>query len=196
VTETLAALQASGRIGAFGFSEIAPASLGRAARVHPVAAVQSEYSLATRAPELGLVGACARHGAALVAFSPVARALLTDQPPDAARVEASAFLRANPRFAGDALARNVAATERFRALAREMGVPAAALAVAWLLGRDDTVIPIPGTRSAEHLAEAALGVELELAADEIAAIETALPRGWAHGDRYSETQGKGPERYC
>lgn len=196
VTETLAALQKTGKIGGFGYSEIAPASLDRAARIHPVAAVQSEYSLATRAPELGLVEACARNGAALVAFSPVGRGLLTDTPPDAGRVAASAFLRVNPRFSEANLPENLAATDRFRAVAADMGVPAAALAIAWLLQRDDSVIPIPGTRSADHYAEAVQGMSLDLGPDEIAAIETALPLGWAHGDRYSDAQWQGPERYC
>jgi aryl-alcohol dehydrogenase-like predicted oxidoreductase len=196
VTEALAALQKTGKIGAFGFSEIAPASLQRAARVHPVAAVQSEYSLATRAPELGLVEACAHHGAALVAFSPVGRGLLTDVPPDAGRVAASAFLRVNPRFSATNLPENVAATDRFRKIAADLGVPTATLAVAWLLHRDATVIPIPGTRNADHLEEAAQGVMLDLAPDTLAAIDAALPRGWAHGDRYSVAQWQGPERYC
>lgn len=196
VTEALAALQKTGKIGGFGFSEIAPASLDRAARIHPVAAVQSEYSLSTRAPELGLVEACARHGTALVAFSPVGRGLLTDTPPDAGRVAASAFLRVNPRFTETNLRENIAATDRLRAVAADMGVPTAALAVAWLLHQDDSVIPIPGTRSPDHFAEAVHGMTLDLGPDAIAAIETALPRGWAHGDRYSETQWNGPERYC
>ena len=196
VTETLAGLKASGKIEAFGFSEIAPSSLDRAMAIHPVAAVQSEYSLATRAPELGLVEACARHGTSLVAFSPVGRAFLTDTPPDRARAEASAFLRANPRFQEPNLSANLAATDRFRRAAARIGAPAAAVAIAWLLRKGKAVIPIPGTRNPGHLAEAATGVSLNLGDDETALIEEALPRGWAHGDRYNDTQWTGPERYC
>ena len=99
VAGALAELVRAGKTRAIGFSEIAPASLRRAAAVHPVAAVQSEYSLATRGPDLGLVQACAALGAALVAFSPVGRALLTDAPPTPERIAASDFLRTNPRFA-------------------------------------------------------------------------------------------------
>jgi aryl-alcohol dehydrogenase-like predicted oxidoreductase len=158
VTETLAGFKASGKIEAFGFSEIAPSSLDRAMAIHPVAAVQSEYSLATRAPELGLVEACARHGTSLVAFSPVGRAFLTDTPPDWTRAEASAFLKSNPRFQEPNLSANLAAIDRFREAAARIGAPAAAVAIAWLLRRGETVIPIPGTRNPEHLAEAANGV--------------------------------------
>lgn len=196
VTETLAGFIRAGKIKSFGFSEIAPSSLRRAAAVHPVAAVQSEYSLATRAPELGLVQACDEFGTALVAFSPVARGLLTDHPPTAETVAESAFLSANPRFTGPNLAPNLALCDRLRQLAREMGEPTAALAIAWLLHRSDQVIPIPGTRSPGHLRELARGAELELTPDDLARIEAALPVGWAHGDRYSAQQWVGPERYC
>ena len=98
VTDTLAGFVKAGKIKSFGYSEIAPSSLRRAAAVHPVAAVQSEYSLATRAPELGLVQACAELDTALVAFSPVARGLLTDRPPTTASIAESEFLKINPRF--------------------------------------------------------------------------------------------------
>jgi aryl-alcohol dehydrogenase-like predicted oxidoreductase len=196
VTEALAELVRAGKTRAIGFSEIAPASLGRAAAVHPVAAVQSEYSLGTRLPELGLVQACARLGTALVAFSPVGRAILTDTPPTPERVAASDFMRANPRFGDGNFAANLAATDRFRRLAAEMGTSAAALAIGWLLARSPAVIPIPGTRSVAHLRELAAGAALALAPADLDRIEAALPVGWAHGDRYSVQQNIGPERYC
>ncbi|WP_375261177.1 aldo/keto reductase [Palleronia sp.] len=196
VTETLVGLVRAGKTRAFGFSEIAPASLRRAAAVHPVAAVQSEYSLATRAPDLGLVQACAELGTALVAFSPLGRGLLTDTPPDRARAEETPFLKSNPRFVEPNLSANLAATDRLRAIAAEMEQPAASLANAWLLAQGDHVLPIPGTRDPDHLAEAVRGAELTLAPEDLARIEQALPVGWAHGDRYSEAQWNGPERYC
>lgn len=196
VTETLAGLVKSGKIKAFGFSEIAPTSLRRAAAVHPVAAVQSEYSLATRAPELGLVQACAALGTTLVAFSPVGRGLLTDTPPSQERLAGVPFFRENPRFQPENLALNRAATEPLRRLAAEAGLPAAALAIGWLLARGEGVVPIPGTRSVGHLQELAKGAEAPLTPDFLAAIDAALPVGWAHGDRYSVQQWIGPERYC
>ncbi|SFG39059.1 Predicted oxidoreductase [Palleronia marisminoris] len=195
VTETLAGLVRAGKTRAFGYSEIAPASLRRAAAIHPVAAVQSEYSLATRAPDLGLVQTCAALGTALVAFSPVGRGLLTDTPPDQARADASAFLKVNPRFVAPNLAANLTATDRLRELAAEMGLPAASLAIAWLLAQGDHVLPIPGTRNPDHLAEAVRGAELDLDAEDLARIEDALPVGWAHGDRYNQAQWIGPESF-
>lgn len=196
VTETLAGLVRAGKARAFGFSEIAPSSLRRAHAVHPVAAVQSEYSLGTRAPELGLVQACAELGTALVAFSPVGRSLLTDAPIGPERVAKLPFLRENPRFIEPNLSANIAATDRLRRLAREMGEPTAALAIAWVLSRGDHVHAIPGTRSVAHFRELVRGAELRLSAADLAAIEAALPVGWAHGDRYSASQWVGPERYC
>jgi len=196
VTEGLVEIMKTGKIGSFGFSEIAPASLRRAAAVHPVAAVQSEYSLQTRSPELGLVQTCAELGTALVAFSPVGRSFLTDYPLRFDTVQKLEFLKGNPRFRAPNFASNIAATDRFRALAAEMGEPAAALANAWLLAQGDHVIPIPGTRSVAHFRECLRGGELALTAADLARIEAVLPIGWAHGDRYSDGQWIGPERYC
>lgn len=196
VAETLTGFIQAGKIRSFGFSEIAPASLRRAAVVHPVAAVQSEYSLQTRSPELGLVQGCEALGASLVAFSPVGRGLLTDTPPDAARCEASDFLKGNPRFMGKNHLANVSISDGFRRLAAEKGVAAAALAIAWLLHRSPSVIAIPGTRSVDHLKQLAAGGALALSDEDLDRIEEVLPAGWAHGDRYSAAQWEGPERYC
>lgn len=195
VTETLAGFIKAGKIACFGFSEIAPSSLRRAAAVHSVAAVQSEYSLATRAPELGLVQACAELGTALVAFSPVGRGLLTDSPPTPDSIEASAFLKTNPRFEEPNLSYNLRKAGEFRELAVELGTSAAALAIAWLLHQAPTVIPIPGTRVSAHLRELAAGAELSLSAADLRRIEVCLLVGWAHGDRYSVKQWVGPERF-
>ncbi len=196
VTETLAGFVRAGKIAAFGYSEIAPSSLRRACVVHPVAAVQSEYSLATRTPEVGLVQGCEDLGAALVAFSPVGRGLLTDLPPTLERAAGSSLLRTMPRFNEDNLAANLRQTDAFRAVAVELGVSAASLAIAWLLRQGPHVIPIPGTRSVQHLRELAAGANLTLSKTDLALVETVLPSGWAHGDRYSEAQWEGPERYA
>ncbi|MEZ5877373.1 MAG: aldo/keto reductase [Tepidamorphaceae bacterium] len=192
----LGRLVEKGKTRAIGLSEVSPSTLRRAMKVFPVAAVQSEYSLSTRAPDLGLVQACAELGVAMVAFSPVGRSLLTDNPIPKERIPDLAFLSENPRFLEPNLSENLAITDRLRALAREMGTSAAALASAWLLTRGDHVIPIPGTRSVAHLKECVAGAELSLSQDDLAKIEAALPVGWAHGDRYSEAQSIGPERYC
>ena len=196
VTETLAGLVKAGKCKAIGFSEIAPSSLRRAQAVHPVAAVQSEYSLSTRSPELGLVQTCAELGTTLVAFSPVGRALLTDTPHDLASVQNIDFMKANPRFVEPNLGFNLAKNAEFRALAADMGVAAATLAIAWLVHQGDHIVPIPGTRSIEDLREVAAGGSLDLTAEDLQRIEQVLPVGWCHGDRYTQTQWEGPERYC
>ena len=196
VTDALATLVKSGKTRQIGFSEIAPASLERAQAVHPVGAVQSEYSLSTRAPELGLVQRTATAGSSLVAFSPVGRSLLTDHPIDYTTSQQLQFLKANPRFEATNLQHNLGATQRFRALAAEMGVPAAGLAIAWLLAQGEHILPIPGTRSVAHLNELATGVDLTLSDSDMATVEEILPVGWCHGYRYNTAQWQGPERFC
>lgn len=195
-TENLAALVKKGKAKSIGFSEIAPSSLRRAVAVHPVAAVQSEYSLSTRAPELGLVQACAELGTALVAFSPVGRSLLTDHPLSREVVPGLPFLVNNPRFMEPNLSANLRITEGFRKLAAEMGTNAAALSIAWLLHKGEHIIPIPGTRSVDHFRELVAGCDLTLTEADMARIEQVLPLGWAHGDRYNADQWVGPERFC
>lgn len=196
VVGTLDALRQKGKIGGIGLSEVAPSSLRRAAAVAHVDAVQSEYSLQTRYPELGLVQACAALGTALVAFSPVGRGLLTDTPPSPDKAADLPFLAGTPRFQQPNLSANLAATEPFRAFAAEIGEPAAALAIAWVLSRGEHVTAIPGTRSTEHFSHLVRGAELDLTPETLARIEEILPVGWCHGDRYSVAQWIGPERYC
>lgn len=192
----LGRLVEKGKTCAIGLSEVAPTTLRRAMTAYPVAAVQSEYSLSTRFPDLGLVQTCAELGVAMVAFSPVGRSLLTDHPIPPARIPSLAFLADNPRFIEPNLSANLRATNAFRKLAAEMGIPAAGLANAWLLTRGPHVIPIPGTRSVEHLSECVAGADVSLSAGDLDRIEQVLPVGWAHGDRYSNAQWNGPERYC
>jgi len=196
VAESLATLVKKGKTRQIGFSEIAPTSLEIANEVHPVAAVQSEYSLATRSPEMGLVQKTAQLGTALVAFSPIGRSLLTDHPLSYEACQNLAFMKVNPRFLEDTYPRNIQVSSAFRTLAADMGISASGLAIAWLLAQGDHVLPIPGTRSVEHLNELASGVEFTLSPSDLEAIEKALPIGWCHGDRYAHGQWRGPEKYC
>jgi aryl-alcohol dehydrogenase-like predicted oxidoreductase len=192
----LGRLVEKGKTRAIGLSEVAPSTLRRAMKAFPVAAVQSEYSLSTRFPDLGLVQTCAELGVALVAFSPVGRSLLTDNPIPSERIPDLPFLAGNPRFMEPNLSENLGLTHGFRMLAAEMGTSAAALSIAWVLSRGEHVIPIPGTRNVDHLQECIAGAALTLSEADLATIERILPVGWAHGDRYSDAQWVGPERYC
>jgi len=145
---------------------------------------------------MGLVQTCAEIGASLVAFSPVGRALLTDHPHQAEAIAEMDFMKVNPRFIEPNLSANLAVNAKFRALAADMGVAAAALAIAWLSHQGDHILPIPGTRNIDHLREVAEGGALDLSDEDLARIDEILPIGWAHGDRYSVGQWAGPEKYC
>jgi aryl-alcohol dehydrogenase-like predicted oxidoreductase len=196
VTETLVSFIKAGKIRQFGFSEIAPSSLVLASKIHSVGAVQSEYSLSTRYPELGLLQRTKELGSSLVAFSPVGRGLLTDNPHSFKTVQTMEFLKSNPRFMEPNLSHNIKSTEQFRQYASDFGCKASGLAIAWLLKKDAHVLPIPGTRSVEHLNEMIDGTKIFLTDTNMLEIEKILPVGWAHGDRYSVGQWFGPEKYC
>ena len=195
VAGTMGELIDEGKIGGYGFSEIAPTNLMKAHEVCPVAAIQAEYSLLNRGPDLGITQASKRIGAAMVAFSPVGRSLLTDHPHDEAAVATMPFLRTNPRFLEPQLSANHQASEGFRLLAAEMGMPASSLAIAWVLHRGEHIIPIPGTRSVKHFKELMAAKDICLTESDMLRIDDVLPPGWAHGDRYSEAQWLGVERY-
>lgn len=191
--ETLMALRAEGKIGAIGLSEVAPATLARACAVGPVAAVQSEYSLWSRQVELGLVDACARAGAALVAFSPVGRGVFADSPPDPASFGPGDLRAGMPRFQPEAWSRNLPHLRAFGDLARDLGESPASVAVAWVLSRAPHVIALPGSRSAQHWRQIARGAALVLSAEDLRRIDAVLPAGWAHGPRYGAAMAQGPE---
>ena len=196
VAETMSELIKEGKIGGFGFSEISPGSLERANSVHHVMAVQSEYSLWTRLPELGMLQACKKFGTAFVAFSPLARGMLTGSMPDPKMLPDKDFRKKQPRFQPDNFAYNHAKISRFNQYAIERGWTPEGLALAWCLKQGDHIIPIPGTRSPEHLRTDAQGAEINLSEEDLAQIEEILPVGFAHGDRYTVEQYNGPERYC
>lgn len=193
---TMARLVEAGKIGGYGLSEVSPTTVRRAHAVHPVRAVQNEYSLWTRQPELGLIRTCAELGVAFVPFSPLARGMFGEVSVDVADMEEGDFRLALPRFQAPNLADNLAAIEGFRGFAKARGVKVAALALAWVLARGPHLIPIPGTRTAAHLREWARADEMALSADDMAEIERLLPVGFAFGDRYSDAMAATVERYC
>jgi len=193
VIGTLQALEAEGKIGGYGLSEIAPETLREAHALHPCRAVQNEYSLWSRQPELGLLQECARLGVAFVAFSPLARGMLGDVGLRADQVQ-DGFRAQNPRFMEPALGRNNARIDSFRAFCAERGWGVPATALAWVMAAGDHVIPIPGTRAAARLRQW-LPMPA-LTPDDMAAIAQILPAGFAAGDRYGDHQLQGIERYC
>lgn len=195
VVGTLVRFKEEGKIGGIGFSEISPSSLRRAHAVHPIMAVQNEYSLWTRLPELGMIQACKELDVAFVPFSPLARGMFSNSIPDPKSLSDKDFRINNPRFIEPNYGYNLEAIKPFYQLASEMGTTPSALALAWVLEKGDHLIPIPGTRSKSHLLDDIAGAELELSADDMAEIERVLPIGFAHGDRYTDAQSIGPERY-
>ncbi|SEN79187.1 Predicted oxidoreductase [Pseudorhodobacter antarcticus] len=196
VAGTMARLVEEGKIGGYGLSEVAPYTIRRAHAVHPVRAVQNEYSLWTRLPELGVTRACADLGIAFVPFSPLGRGMLSDAQPDPSLMGEGDIRRTMPRFMAPNFAANVAAIDGFRAFAAARGVTTAALALAWVLDRGADMIPIPGTRTASHLREWLGADALVLSDSDRAEIDRLLPPGFAHGDRYDAAQNVGPERFA
>lgn len=196
VMETLMTFKAEGKIGGIGFSEIAPATLRRAAAVGPVDAVQSEYSLWSRQPDLGMIQSCKELGVAFVPFSPLARGMFGATPPDPGTFAKVHFRTGTPRFTEPNFSHNLAQIAKFRALAEALDTSMIVLAIAWCLARGAHLIPIPGTRSAAHLAECVEGSAFAMTDEIMAQIEAVLPIGWAHGDRYSRDQWLGVEGYA
>ena len=174
----------AGKVRAIGLSEVSAATLRRAHAVHPIAAVQNEYSPWSRNVELGVLAATAELGAALVAFSPTARGFLAGSVRSTEGLEEGDLRRAMPRFQGENLDRNLLLAARFDALAAETGCTPAQLSLGWLLTRGDHVVPIPGTTSLVHLAENFAAAQVKLSPETIAEIDALLAPGAVAGHRY------------
>jgi len=193
--EALAQLKQEGKIGAIGLSEVSPDTLRRAHKVHDIAAVQSEYSLWTRQPEKGMLETCRELGIAFVAFSPLARGMLTGELPNPANFASRDFRSKNPRFLPGNFEKNAAAVGKFHAAARAMGRTPAELAIAWVLAQSENIIAIAGTRYERHIDTLVTGSELQLSPAQLADIEAAFPEGFPWGDRYAPAQALGVETY-
>ena len=182
----LAELVAAGKIGSIGLSEMSADTLHKAAAVHPIAAMQTEYSLMTRNPEIAVLEACRELGTTFVAFSPVARGALAGGVRDAADLGAKDIRRSMPRFVGDNWAANRALLDRFEAIAMREGVTPAQLSLAWVLSRGDHVVTIPGTASIAHLEENIARWDWELPATVNTELEALINRETVAGGRYAE----------
>ena len=192
---TMQRLQEEGKILGYGLSEIGPYTLERCHAVHPVMAVQSEYSLWTRQPELGLIQRCAELGVAFVPFSPLARGAFGTPMADPATFAQGEFRTRIPRFYPENWPHNRTRLAAFHAYAQSIGHTPAALALAWLLDRAPHLIPIPGTRTADHLQAWISAPEITLTDEQRREIDRLLPVGWAWGDRYDDLQAATVERY-
>jgi aryl-alcohol dehydrogenase-like predicted oxidoreductase len=180
----MAELVEAGKVGHLGISEAAPATIRRANAVHPVTAVQSEYSLFTRDPEGELLATVRELGIGLVAFGPLSRGLLSGRLTSPDDLAADDLRRDLPRFQGENLARNLAVVEQLKRLADEKGVTPSQLAIAWLLARGEDIVPIPGAERRRYLEENVRAVEVRLTPEDLAAIEQVASRGVATGERY------------
>ena len=181
----LARLVQAGKVRSIGLSEVSAATLRRAHAAHPIAAVQTEYSLWTRNAEIAVLQACRDIGAAFVAFSPVARGFLTDSPPDATQFNAKDIRNGMPRFAPDNYAANLALLTGVRGVAAEACCTVAQLALAWLLSRGDHVLPIPGTTSVAHARENAAAASVQITAAQVAQLDALVNARTVVGSRYS-----------
>jgi aryl-alcohol dehydrogenase-like predicted oxidoreductase len=187
IAETIGAmalLVTEGKVRHLGVSEVSPSQLADAAAVHPLAAVQVEWSLSWREPEDDVIPAARRLGIGVVAYSPLGRGLLTGALPTGA-FGAGDFRAGDERFTGENLDRNLALVAELQRLAAARGATLGQLALAWLIARGPDVVPIPGSRSRTRVAENAAAGELALTADDLAALERVAPRDAWQGDRRS-----------
>jgi aryl-alcohol dehydrogenase-like predicted oxidoreductase len=173
-----------GKVRFLGLSEAAPATVERACKVHPIAALQTEYSLWTRDPEPELLPLCRRLGVAFVAYSPLGRGFLTGRFKSPDDFDADDYRRVNPRFVGENFTRNLELVEKVRELADEAGVTPSQLALAWVLAQGEDIIPIPGTKRRKYLEENAAALELSLTGELVGDLESVFPPDVAAGERY------------
>jgi aryl-alcohol dehydrogenase-like predicted oxidoreductase len=188
----MADLVKAGKVRALGLSEVSVETLERACKVHPIAAVQSEYSLWSREPEQGMLDACARLGSTFVAYSPLGRAFLTGKV-QSGQLEENDFRRANPRFAKEAEQHNARLVASLAGFAQARKLTAGQVALAWLLNKHKHVVPIPGTKRRAYLEENARAARVELSAPELAQLDELFSPGAVAGGRYTVEGMKGIE---
>ncbi|WP_036172494.1 aldo/keto reductase [Massilia sp. 9096] len=188
----MADLVREGKVRYIGLSEASAATIERAVKVHPITALQTEYSLWTRDPEedadKGVLATCRRHGIGFVPYSPLGRGFLTGEirrPEDFAPDD---WRRNNPRFQGENFARNLALVDKVTELAKEAGCTPGQLALAWVLAQGPDIVPIPGTKRRKYLEQNVEAVDLDIGPSQLTELESIFPRGAASGTRYPEAQ--------
>ncbi|CAM3658368.1 aldo/keto reductase [Nocardiopsis rhodophaea] len=180
----MAELVQEGKVGHLGLSEVTAETLRRAHAVHPIAALQTEYSLWTREVEDEVLPVARDLGTALVAYSPVGRGFLTGTITRPEDLDPTDFRHSHPRFQGEHLAHNVRMVERVRELAHRYGCSPVQLALAWLLAQGEDIVPIPGTRRTKYLSENVAAADLKLTDEQLAAVSAAVPHASVSGERY------------
>ena len=182
----MAELVKAGKVRHLGLSEAAPSTIRRAAAVHPIAALQTEYSLWSRDPEGELLDTCRQLGIGFVPYSPLGRGFLTGQIKKVEDFAPDDFRRRSPRFQGENFQRNLDLVARIEDIAREKGCQPSQLALAWVLAQGDDIVPIPGTKRRKYLEENVGALDVHFTPDDLARINEAAPAGAAAGTRYAE----------
>ena len=174
----------AGKVRHLGLSEAGPATIRKAHAVHPIAALQTEYSLWSRDPEDEILPTCRELGIGFVPYSPLGRGFLTGQFKSVADFAADDYRRHSPRFQGENFTKNLELVERIKAIAAEKGITASQLALAWVIARGDDIVPIPGTKRRSYLEENVKAFDVKLTSDDVKRIDEVAPKGVAAGDRY------------
>jgi aryl-alcohol dehydrogenase-like predicted oxidoreductase len=184
VIQTLADLVKEGKIRHIGMSEAAPATIRRAAKVHPITALQTEYSLWSRDPEDEILETVHELGIGFVSYSPLGRGFLTGQIKSLDDLDADDWRRHNPRFSEENFQKNLDIVEEVKEIAESKGITAGQLALAWVLAQSTDIVPIPGTKRVEYLKENIAAVDIELTKSELDSLEAVVPKNSFSGDRY------------
>ena len=182
----LADLVRTGKIRHIGLSEASASTLRRAVKVHPITALQTEYSLWTRDPEEEILATCRELGIGFVAYSPLGRGFLTGQLKKFEDLEADDYRRLSPRFQGDNFQKNLDLVKEVEEIAREKRCKPSQLALAWVLAQGDDIVPIPGTKRRKYIEENAAAVDVKLTPEDLRRLDHIFPSGAAAGSRYSE----------
>jgi aryl-alcohol dehydrogenase-like predicted oxidoreductase len=182
----MAELVEAGKVRYLGLSEAAPETIRRAHAVHPITALQTEYSLWSRDPEDEVLPTVRELGIGFVAYSPLGRGFLSGRIRSVDDLDPDDFRRNHPRFRGENFERNLELVARVHEIAGEKGVSSAQLALAWVLHQGDDIVPIPGTKHVRFLDENVTAVDVELTAGDLARIEEAFPKGATAGERYAD----------
>jgi aryl-alcohol dehydrogenase-like predicted oxidoreductase len=190
----MAELVKAGKVRHLGLSEAGAQTLRRAARVHPIAALQSEYSLWTRDPEEEILATCRELGVGFVAYSPLGRGFLTARFKRFEDLPADDYRRVSPRFQGDNFEKNLDLVRQVEEMAKAKGCKPSQLALAWVLAQGDDIVPIPGTKRRQYLEENVGAIDLELTARDLRRIDESFPQGVAAGSRYPEAMMKAVNR--